>query len=206
MKSRQIGPPALVALVLICCVGCVQQKSGTLPNTVSAADQVEQMKTDLNPSRVLKLGGVLRDHNGKRLTGVMGVLFAVYEQQEGGAPLWQEVQNVQADAGRFTALVGSTKSGGILPELFGTGKALWLGWQVMLPDEVEHPRIRLVSTPSGRAAQRGAGSVAPANSDDQPAAAENRQPSEQPADSPKDESVNSPSRSNLRLHRRRLVP
>src|ERR1700694_3750494 len=112
--------------MLICCVGCAQQESGTPPNAVSTADQTAQVKTDFDPSGVLKLRGVLRNHDGERLTGVVGVLFAVYERQEGGAPLWQEVQNVQADAGRFTALVGSTKSGGILPELFGTGKALWL--------------------------------------------------------------------------------
>ena len=207
MKSRQIGLPAFVALMLICCVGCAQQESGTPPNAVSTADQTVQVKTDFDPSGVLKLRGVLRNHDGERLTGVVGVLFAVYERQEGGAPLWQEVQNVQVDKlGCFTALVGSTKREGIFPELFGPEKALWLGNQVLLPGEVEQPRILLVSTPYGLVAERGEGPVIPANSGDQPAPAATQQASEQAADSPKDENVNRPSRSKLRLHPRRPTP
>ena len=193
--------------MLICCVGCAQQESGTPPNAVSTADQTAQVKTDFDPSGVLKLRGVLRDHDGKRVTGVVGVLFAVYEQQEGGAPLWQEVQNVQADKqGHFTALVGSTKREGIFPELFVPEKALWLGNQVLLPGEVEQPRILLVNTPYGLVAERGAGPVIPANSGDQPLATATQQASEQAADSPKDESVNRPSRSKPRLHPRRSTP
>lgn len=207
MKLRQIGLPALVALTLICCVGCAQQETGAQPNTVSNPDQITQVKNDFDPSHVLKLRGGLRDHDGKRVTGVVGVLFAVYEQQEGGAPLWQEVQNVQVDyQGRFTALVGSTKREGIFPELFGPEKALWLGNQVLLPGEVEQPRILLVSTPYGLVAERGAGPVIPANSGDQPLATATQQAAEQAADSPKDENVNRPSRSKLRPHPRRPTP
>jgi hypothetical protein len=33
--------------------------------------------------------------NGKPLAGVVGVTFYLYKDQEGGAPLWLETQNVQ---------------------------------------------------------------------------------------------------------------
>lgn len=34
--------------------------------------------------------------DGKPLTGTVGVPFSVFKDQEGGAPLWFETQNVQA--------------------------------------------------------------------------------------------------------------
>jgi hypothetical protein len=208
MKSRQtqIGLHGFVALMLICCVACAAQESGTPPNTVSTAAQAAQMKTNIDPPHVLKLRGVLRDHNGKRLAGVEGVLFAVYEQQEGGAPLWQEVQNVEVDnQGRFAVLVDPITNGGIRPELFGPEKGIWLGKQVLLPGEVEQPRIRLVRAPNGLLVERGGGSVTPANSGNQPVAAPPVQSSEKASDSTRDESVRPP-RSRLRLHRQRLTP
>ena len=207
MKSRKIGLPAIVALMFLCFTGCAEQKSGTSPNPIATAEQIAPAKTDSDPPPVLKLRGVLRDHDGKRLDGVVGVLFAVYEQQQGGAPLWQEVQNIQVDTqGHFTALVGSTKREGISPELFGPQKTLWLGNQVLLPGEVEQSRIMLVSTPQGLVAERGSGSVIPANSGGPELAAATQQASEQAADSPKDESVNRASRSKLRLHPRHPTP
>ncbi len=186
--------------MVICYVGCAQQNSGPPPNAVSTADQIARVKTDFDPSRVLKLRGVLRDHNGKRVTGFVGVLFAVYEQQQGGAPLWQEVQNVQVEnGGYFTALVGSTTNGGIRSELFGTEKALWLGEQVLLPGEVEQPRIRLVSTSYGL--MRAASPVIPVNSGDQPATAEAQQAPGVTPGSQQDQSAPS---NKLRRARRRL--
>ena len=207
MKPREIGMLASVCLAVMCCVGCTQQESGIRPQTASAGNQAAQGKTDSKTSRVVKLRGMLKDHDGKRLTGVVGVLFAIYEQQEGGPPLWQEVQNVDVDNhGRFTALVGATKSEGIPPELFTTEKTRWLGKQVLLPGEVEQSRIQLVSTSEGLVTQRVVTLVIPEESGDPPATAEAQQASEQAADSPKDESVNRPSGSRLRLHRRRLTP
>jgi hypothetical protein len=193
--------------MLICCVARAQQESRTPPNTVSLAAQTAQVKTDMDPPGILKLRGVLRDHNGKRLAGgVVGVLFAAYEQQEGGAPLWQEVQNIEVDnQGRFTALVDPTSNGEVPPELFGPKKGIWLGKQVLLPGEVEQPRIRLVRAPNGRLAQRGGGSLTLANSGNQTVAAPSLQSSEQASGSVKDESGR-PTRSRLRLHRQRLTP
>jgi len=207
VKSRQIGLTAFVALVVICCFGCAQQGTGTRLNADSTADQNSKVKANAVTPRVLTLRGVLRDHNGQRLAGVVGVLFALYEQQENGASLWQQVQNVQADnQGRFTTNLDWTADGLIHPELLRPGKELWLGRQVLLPGEVEQPRIRLVSAPNGLLVQRSGAAVLQANSGDQPPSAANQQPSEQPADTPSDESANRPPRSKLGLHRTRLAP
>ena len=99
-------------------------------------------------SRLVSISGVLKDKLGKPLTGVQGITFALYKDQEGGSPLWLETQNVTADAeGRFTALLGATKPEGLPLDLFSTDEARWLGVQAQVPGEVEQPRVLLVSVP-----------------------------------------------------------
>ena len=44
---------------------------------------------------LVQFSGVLSDADGKPLTGVTGVTFALYAEQEGGAPMWVETQNIQ---------------------------------------------------------------------------------------------------------------
>ena len=78
--------------------------------------------------RVIQFSGVLNDSAGQPLTGVQGVAFALYREQQGGAPLWIESQNVAADEyGRFAALLGAMTSGGVPVELFSSGEPRWLG-------------------------------------------------------------------------------
>jgi hypothetical protein len=36
----------------------------------------------------------------KPLTGITGITFLLYKDQDGGAPLWMETQNVQPDSSR----------------------------------------------------------------------------------------------------------
>jgi hypothetical protein len=44
-----------------------------------------------------KFSGILTDGHGKAQTGVVGVTFSLYQESEGGAPLWLETQNVRPD-------------------------------------------------------------------------------------------------------------
>jgi hypothetical protein len=98
--------------------------------------------------RLVKFAGVLKDELGKPRTGMVGVTFAIYKEQEGGAALWLETQNVELDEqGHYTVLLGATKSEGLPLELFTAGEHRWLGVQVNLPGEVEQPRVLLVSVP-----------------------------------------------------------
>ncbi|MBI4443335.1 MAG: hypothetical protein HY649_08175, partial [Acidobacteria bacterium] len=88
--------------------------------------------------RLIQFTGVIKDAMGSPRAGVVGLTFALYPEQEGGAPLWLETQNVTADEqGRYTVLLGSTTIEGLPLELFATGEARWLGVQVNLPGEVE---------------------------------------------------------------------
>lgn len=96
--------------------------------------------------RLVRFGGTVKDLNGSPLTGVVGVTFAFYSEQNGGAALWLETQNVTADSnGRYTALLGSMVPEGLPADLFTSEQARWVGVQVS--GQAEQPRVLLASAP-----------------------------------------------------------
>jgi hypothetical protein len=79
---------------------------------------------------------------------VVGVGFALYRDQEGGVPVWSEIQNVLSDEqGRYSASLGATQPGGLDAGLFASNEPRWLGVQAQIAGEGEQPRILLVSVP-----------------------------------------------------------
>jgi len=95
---------------------------------------------------VVKFGGVLTEVNGKPSTGTVGVTFSLYKDQEGGAPLWMETQNVQPDkTGHYSVMLGSATRQGLPASAFASGEARWLGVQVQ--GQAELPRTVLMSVP-----------------------------------------------------------
>ena len=95
---------------------------------------------------VVKFAGVLNDAAGKPLTGIVGVTFFLYKDQSGGAPLWMETLNVQANPnGRYSVMLGSTTNHGIPADAFAAGEARWIGIQVS--GKAEQARVQLVSVP-----------------------------------------------------------
>src|SRR5712691_7174294 len=161
MKRAWIG--AWVELVCLLCVCGVQAQQRPVPAdglrgqpSVAAEPQTPsrtaQAPSEVVPTlavpRLIKLAGTLKDAQGKPLSNTVGVTFAIYKEQEGGAALWLETQNVELDEqGRYTVLLGAMKSEGLPLELFSSGEPRWLGVQVQLPGEVEQPRVLLVSVP-----------------------------------------------------------
>jgi hypothetical protein len=98
--------------------------------------------------QLVKFNGTLQDAEGQPRTGTLGLAFAIYAQASGGASLWQEVQNVSLDQqGHYEVALGATKSEGVPVNLFTSGQTRWLGVQALLPEEVEQPRVLLVSVP-----------------------------------------------------------
>jgi hypothetical protein len=92
--------------------------------------------------RLVKFAGTITS----KPSGTVGVIFALYKDQTGGAPLWQEVQNVTVDAsGRYAAFLGARSANGIPVEVFSTGEARWLGIQA--DGQAEQTRVLLVSVP-----------------------------------------------------------
>jgi hypothetical protein len=113
---------ALCCLVLFCGSICAQQAASVPP--------------------LVKFSGTISGAP----SGSLGVIFALYKDSSGGAPLWQEVQSVSLDAaGRYTAFLGSRSATGIPVELFSTGEAHWLAVQPQ--GQPEQPRVLLVSVP-----------------------------------------------------------
>ena len=95
--------------------------------------------------RLVRFTGVLQSIQEESRAGIVGVTFALYKEQEGGAPLWVETQNVELDAdGRYTVLLGATKTEGLPEELFLSSEARWLG--IQMKGEKEQ-RVLLVAVP-----------------------------------------------------------
>ena len=100
-------------------VVCTTLAQTAAPNSSRASTQVP---------RLIKFSGVAQDETHKLLTGVVGVTFSLYKDQQGASPLWVETQNAQADAaGHYTALLGSATADGaplsLFSRLWRTGSA-----------------------------------------------------------------------------------
>jgi hypothetical protein len=96
--------------------------------------------------RFVNFSGKAADVQGKTITGIAGVTFAIYKDQSEGAALWLETQNIQADTkGNYTVQLGVTKPDGLPLDLFSSGEARWLG--VTINGGTEQPRVLLLSVP-----------------------------------------------------------
>src|SRR5580698_8057307 len=140
-KCLQVG--ALI-LILGLDVSSLMGQSNAGPSNATLASPAVRHGTAV-PS-LASFSGKLTDVNGKPITSLTGVTFALYKEADGGAPLWMEVQNVQPDRnGHYTLALGSTTSGGLPSDLFASGEARWLGVQVQ--GQAEQPRVLLLSVP-----------------------------------------------------------
>ncbi len=112
----------------------------------AAPAPAQQNATQTAVPRLVQFSGVLKDVATRPVAGVSSVTFAIYAEQEGGAALWSETQNVLADTnGHYSIVLGAATSGGFPVELFGTGQSRWLG--VTIARHEESPRILMASVP-----------------------------------------------------------
>jgi hypothetical protein len=90
--------------------------------------------------------GTVKAPDGKPATGILPITFLIYEEDEGGSPLWIETQDVTLDAaGHYSVMLGARTRGGLPAELFASKAARWLGIEPQgLPVQ---PRVPLVSVP-----------------------------------------------------------
>ena len=133
MKFRACG----ITVSLLSVLACATLAQTASPNSSLASTQVP---------RLIRFSGVALDETHNPMTGVLGFTFSLYEDQQGGSPLWVETQNIQADAnGHYTALLGSVSAEGMPLELFSSGEAQWLGVQIQ--GQPERARVLLVSVP-----------------------------------------------------------
>jgi len=137
-------------------------------NAEQGKPAVQRQDGGVNPPlqsvpRLIKYSGTLKDSKGAPKSGVAGVTFAIYAEQEGGAPVWMETQNVTFDeGGRYTVLLGANSSEGVPVELFTTQ------WRVASGEWREKDNAETQSSPRSaeQAGQEAEGTMyrAPTNS------------------------------------------
>ena len=107
----------------------------------------QQVATTAVPN-LIRYSGTLKDAQGAALSSstAVGVTFSIYKQQDGGAAVWMETQNVTPDAnGQYNVILGSTTATGLPDDLFSQQEQRWLGVQVQ--GQAEQARVLLVSVP-----------------------------------------------------------
>ena len=125
----------LVAFVSIALCFAAPAALAQAPNTASTSQL----------PRLVTFSGTVRDATGVQ-AGVVGITFAFYKDQQGGAALWLETQNVALSAaGHYTVSLGATRPTGLPIELFQTAEARWLG--ITVAGQPEQPRVLLLSVP-----------------------------------------------------------
>jgi hypothetical protein len=113
---------------------------------IGQAQQNAPVSTNAVVPPLVKFSGTLTDLNGKPMSGVVGVTFALYKDEQGGAPLWLETQNAALDkTGHYTVMLGASNSSGLPAEIFVAGEARWLA--VQAEGQPEQPRVLLLSVP-----------------------------------------------------------
>ena len=96
--------------------------------------------------RLVRFNGSLKDGVVEPGTGVVNLTFALYEEQDGGEPLWSETQCVELDQHRdYSVVLGATRAEGLPEEVFASGKPRWL--EVQVEGKSEQPRALLASVP-----------------------------------------------------------
>lgn len=115
--------------------------------TATAAHAQPPQRSTAVP-KVVRVTGVFVPANGQPAGQVETVTLAIYADEKGGAPLWQETQTVAVDAeGRYSVLLGASGNGGLPMDVFASGDARWLGRRFERPGEPEQARVLLTSVP-----------------------------------------------------------
>jgi hypothetical protein len=118
--------PCCARLALILCLAAISARA-TTPSTAATPASSTSPPSSVAPPMV-SFAGPPSDLNGKGLTGVQGVTFALYKDPRGGAPLWLENLNVGLDSNRhYLVMLGSTTADGLPAGVFSSGDARWLG-------------------------------------------------------------------------------
>ncbi len=113
-----------------------------------AAQETESAGARTVIPRLVRVNSSFRPASGLPAAGVEGATLAIYREEVGGSPLWQETQNLTLEAdGRYTVLLGASQKEGIPVDLFSAAEPRWLGVTFNRPGEVEQARVRIASVP-----------------------------------------------------------
>jgi len=136
--------PCCARLALVLCLAGISAMASAQSAAGTPAPSASQPASVI--PQLVRFAGTLSDLNGKPLTGIVGVTFTLYKDQQGGAPLWLETQNVRADSsGHYSVMLGSTTAEGLPSDVFSSGDARWLG--VQPANQPAQARVMLLSVP-----------------------------------------------------------
>jgi hypothetical protein len=147
---RRLSIALTLATLLLISIASAQQTTTAAPQTATST----QLTATTAVPNLIRYTGTLKDAQGAALasTTPLGVTFAIYNQQDSGAAVWQETQNVTTDSnGQYSVLLGSTTAAGLPGDLFSQQEQRWLGVQVQ--GQAEQARLLLVSVPYALKAQ-----------------------------------------------------
>lgn len=110
------------------------------------ANITAQTTTEKGIPEIISFDGILSDAEGKYIPdGEYLIVFSLYDQPNGGEPLWTEIHNkVKVVNGEFNANLGSEKQTEVFGSLFD--KQLYIGIKLGYNAEL-NPRIKLLPTP-----------------------------------------------------------
>jgi hypothetical protein len=134
---RRVGTITVFAFCTLLCASIILAQQTSIATT-----------TTTSVPNLIRYSGTLKDAQGAAFafSTPVGVTFALYNQQDGGAAVWQETQNVTADSnGQYSVILGSTTATGLPDDLFSQQEQRWLGVQVQ--GQEEQARVLLVSVP-----------------------------------------------------------
>jgi len=107
--------------------------------------------------RLINHEGMLVDAQGLPVTGQTIIALAIYDQPEGGVPLWREQYQLNLVDGYYSVRLGGVDPFG---DLFAAGGERWLGIAVGVDLELT-PRQRVVSVPMALVADNAIGDITP---------------------------------------------
>ena len=129
---------SMLSIAYLCLLLAAASRAQSQPSSTAEASSTASIP------HLVRFSGNVKDDAGHARSGVVGITFALYKDEQGGAPLWLETQNVQADSkGNYTVLLGSTNTDGLPTDIFASNEARWLG--VHVEGQEEQPRKLLVS-------------------------------------------------------------
>jgi hypothetical protein len=121
-----------------------QEQPVSAGQTTRREDSSLQSSAPAGLPKLVKYSGTLQDKD--QVSKTIGLTFSIYNSKDAITPLWIETQSVSVDeVGRYTVLLGDTKSEGLPQDVFISGEARWLG--VQLSGKREQARVVLVSVP-----------------------------------------------------------
>ena len=141
MKKVYVG--VLSAMLLMSVLGMAQEPPDAASG-VPSRNMATGGSSVVPP--VIQFSDVATGEGGKPLAGTVEITFLLYNNFQGGEPLWSETQNVMLESsGHYSVYLGITKSDGVPMSMFTSGEAQWLG--VQIAGQAEQPRVFFVSVP-----------------------------------------------------------